>query len=337
MRLGIFLVRFAIVLPLAGAAAGLATVAMAEPNVVASIKPVHSLAAGVMEGVGTPTLLVDGAASEHSYALRPSDARALSQADLVFWVGEGLESYLTGPITTLAGGAYIVELAEIDGVRLLAARTGGNWEAHDHEHGEDATHHVSGNGHENDHHHNQDAEDDLHHTAYDAHLWLDPENARQIVAAMVAALSEQDPENAAVYRANGNRLGERLAALDRELAALLAPVKDVPYVVFHDAYQYFEVRYDLAAVGSITVSPERQPGAQRLHEIREKITALDVRCVFSEPQFEPAVVDTLREDTEARTGELDPLGADLPNGPDLYFDLLRNLAGSLKSCLGESR
>ncbi|WP_425450050.1 zinc ABC transporter substrate-binding protein ZnuA [Virgifigura deserti] len=337
MRLGSLLLKLVLVSPLAGA--GLATAAMAEPNVVASIKPVHSLAAGVMEGVGTPALLVDGAASEHSYALRPSDARALSQADLVFWVGEGLETYLTAPIANLAGDAHIVELAEIEGIRLLEPRTGGDWEAHDHDHEHDhgaAEHaHEDGHGKDRGDDHDHAAEGEHHHTDYDAHFWLDTGNARRIVAAMVEALSEQDQENAPIYRANGDRLADRLAALDRELAAALAPVKDVPYVVFHDAYQYFESRYDLAAVGSITVSPERQPGAQRLHEIREKISGLDVRCVFSEPQFEPALVDTLREGTAARTGELDPLGADLSNGPGLYFELMRNLAGSLKSCLAD--
>jgi zinc transport system substrate-binding protein len=335
MRLGSLLLKLVLVSPLA--AAGLATAAMAEPNVVASIKPLHSLAASVMEGVGTPTLLVDGAASEHSYALRPSDARALSQANLVFWVGEGLETYLTGSIANLAGEAHVVELAEIEGIRLLKLRTGGDWEAHDHDHEHDhgTEEHAHEDGHGEDHDHDHAAPDENHHTGYDAHLWLDPENARRIVAAMVEALSEQDPENARIYRANGDRTADRLAALDRELAAALAPVKDVPYVVFHDAYQYFESRYDLAAVGSITVSPERQPGAQRLHEIREKISGLDVRCVFSEPQFEPALIDTLREGTAVPTGELDPLGADLSNGPDLYFELMRNLAGSLKSCLAD--
>lgn len=334
MRLGSLLLKFAMILPLTGA--GLATAAMAEPNVVASIKPIHSLAAGVMEGVETPALLVDGAASEHSYALRPSDARALSQADLVFWVGEGLETYLTAPIANLAGEAHVVELAEIEGIRLLERRTGGDWEAHDHDHGHEAAEHVHEEDHE-DHHdhddHDHAEEGDHHHAGYDAHLWLDTGNARRIVAAMVEALSEQDPENAPIYQANGDRLDGKLAALDRELAAALAPVKDVPYIVFHDAYQYFESHYGLAAAGSITVSPERQPGAQRLQEIRDKISGLDVRCVFSEPQFEPALVDTLREGTAARTGELDPLGADLSNGPGLYFELMRNLAGSLKSCL----
>lgn len=308
--------------------------AAAEPNVAASIKPIHSLAAGVMEGVGTPTLLVEGAGSAHGYVMRPSDARALARADVVFWVGEGLETYMAGPLAELAGGARVVALAEARGVALLPLREGIAWEAHDHEHhGEtaDEDHHDA------DGHHGEAHDNTGHrHTGYDAHIWLDPDNARRIVAAMAEVLSDVDPENAEVYRTNADRLAGRIAVLDRELAARLAPVADIPYVVFHDAYQYFENHYDLAAVGSITLGPELAPGAQRLREIREKIVTLRARCVFSEPQFEPILVDTVREGTAARTGVLDPLGGALEEGPDLYFELMRALAGSLRACLSES-
>lgn len=318
--------------------------AAAEPNVVASIKPIHSLAAGVMEGVGTPTLLVEGAGSAHGYAMRPSDARALARADVVFWVGEGLETYMAGPLTQLAGNARVVALAEARGVALLPLREGIAWEVHDHKHHGEAAdedhhdangHHVDG-GHADGPHGEVRDEADHRHAGYDAHIWLAPDNARRIVAAMAEALSEVDPENAEVYRANADRLAGRIAVLDRELAARLAPVADIPYVVFHDAYQYFEGHYDLAAVGSITLSPELAPGAQRLREIREKIVTLRARCVFSEPQFEPTLVETVREGTAARTGVLDPLGGGLEEGPDLYFELMRNLAGSLRACLSES-
>jgi len=319
---------------LAAAWLGVIGPAAAEPNVVASIKPIHSLAAGVMEGVGTPTLLVEGAGSAHGYAMRPSDARALARADVVFWVGEGLETYMVGPLAELAGNARVVALAEARGVALLPLREGIAWEAHDHEHHGEA---ADKDHHDADGHHGEAHDNTDHRRAgYDAHIWLDPDNARWIVAAMAETLSEVDPENAEVYRANADRLAGRIAILDRELAARLAPVDDIPYVVFHDAYQYFEDHYDLAAVGSITLSPELAPGAHRLREIREKIVTLRARCVSSEPQFEPALVETVRKGTAARTGVLDPLGGALEDGPDLYFELMRSLAGSLRACLSES-
>lgn len=299
--------------------------ASAEPKVVASIKPIHSLAAGVMEGVGTPTLLVGGAASEHNYTLRPSDARALSEADVVFLVGKGLETFLTGPLANLAGESRVVELAEVDGIERLPLRRGIDWEAHEHDHAE-AAHDPDGLG---------DGHTDDAPAPYDGHIWLDPDNARRIVAAMAETLSEADPGNAAIYQANAKRLAARITELDRALAAELAPIRDVPYVVFHDAYHYFEKHYGLAAAGSITISPEQPPGARRLSEIRDKIARLQVRCVFAEPQFEPTLVETVREGTAARTGVLDPLGAALPSGPDLYFEVMRGLARSLRGCLAE--
>ena len=167
----------------------------------------------------------------------------------------------------------------------------------------------------------------------DAHVWLDVSNAQAMVAAIARELSEHDSANAARYQANAASLTERLTALDAELKTTLAPVKDRPFVVFHDAYHYLEDRYGLNAVGAITVSPEQRPSAQRLSEIRSRITALDAACVFSEPQFEPTLVTTVVEGTGAGKGVLDPLGAGLPDGPDLYFQLMRDMAASLVSCL----
>jgi len=291
--------------------------AAADVRVVASIKPIHSLVAGVMDGVGTPTLLIEGAASPHSYTLRPSDARALAQADIVFWIGEGLETLLGKPLAALARDALVVELADSAGLTLLAPRAGGAWAGHD-EPGA------------------PDDGDDHGRPGYDGHLWLDPENAERLVARMAEALSSRDPAHAAAYRRNAVALAARLDALDGELSATLAPVKDVPYLVFHDAYQYFESRYGLAAVGSVTVAPDRAPGARRLTEIRARIVEAGVRCVFREPQFRPAAVETAVEGTPARVGEIDDLGATLAAGPELYFLLMRSLAGAIRDCLGAS-
>ncbi len=293
----------------------------AAPKVVVSLKPIHSLVAGVMAGVGEPRLLVPGPASPHSYSLRPSDAAALSEADLIFWVGDGMESFLEKPLDSLAGGARIVALSTIEGVALLKNREGGAWEAHAHgDHEERAAGDAD--------------EEQAPHLGYDnLHIWLDPDNAGAIVRAAVAALSEVDPAHAADYAKNGGELIGRLAALDRELRSDLAPVRETPFVVFHDAYQYFERHYDLNAVGSITVSPERAPGAGRLSEIRAKIQSLRASCVFSEPQFASGVVHTVIEGSSAREGVLDPLGVDQAPGPDAYFALMRGLAGSLRKCL----
>ncbi|RIK83236.1 MAG: zinc ABC transporter substrate-binding protein [Hyphomicrobiales bacterium] len=318
----------------ASAAAFAAVLAAALPaaaldGVVASIKPVHSLVAAVMEGVGTPALIVRGAGSEHVHSLRPSDAEALEKAGVVFRVGEGMETFLNGPLKTLAAGARVVSLEDAPGLEKLAFREGGPFEAHAHGDGHDRddgdAHESEGHGHDHDHDHDRDA--------HDLHIWLDPLNARAMVAEIARVLAEADPGNAMRYLANAQAYSGRIDALAAEIGALVEPVRRRPAVVFHDAYQYFEKRFGVNVVGSITVSPEVMPGAQRLSEIRDKVRELDAACVFSEPQFEPRLVAVVIEGTDARTGVLDPLGAEIPDGPDLYLTLMRNLAGSLAACL----
>lgn len=288
--------------------------ALAEgPAVVASITPVHSLAAAVMEGVGEPFLLVKGASSPHDYILKPSDARALNGAKLVFLVDDRvLENFLAKPLAALAGKAKVMRLAAAPGVRRLGPREGGAWESHDHE--------------DDKHDHHDEAE-------LDPHLWLDPRNAKAMTEAMAAALAEADPARAAAYRDNATKALARLDALDSDLKARLAPAAGKPFVVYHDAYQYFEAAYGLTAAGSVTVSPERKPGAKRLKAIRAKIADLKAACVFAEPQFDPRLAGTLAEGTGARTGILDPLGAALSPGPGLYPQLMENLAEGLTGCL----
>jgi zinc transport system substrate-binding protein len=308
----------------------------AEIQVVASIKPVHSLVAGVMRGVGEPVLLVKGAGSPHTYSLRPSEARALDQADVVFWIGPGLEAFLVKPVRALSADAEVVALSEAPGVRLLATREGGMWEEHEHEdHAEHAAHdeHAGSGGAEHD-----EGEEHGHaHGQFDMHLWLDPHNAEAMVGAIVTALSEADPDHEVVYQTNGGRLRAQLQDLDASLNARLEPVRDRPFVVFHDAYHAFENRYGLNAVGSIAVDPGRRPGAQRLTEIQHRLQQLDAACVFAEPQFEPALVGTVIEGTSAKKGVLDPLGAALNDGPDQYFQLMNGLADSLVGCLGRAQ
>ena len=317
------------------------TQGLAAPKVVASIKPVHSLVAAVMQGVAEPELIVQGAASPHSYALKPSQAQALSDADLIFWMGHELETFLEKPIETIGGDARAVELIDTPGLTTLPFREGGAFEQHQHEdhhaehaegeahaHAETETHedHADGHDHENEH----------KHGAFDPHLWLDPVNAKVMVGAISEALSKADPENAATYASNAEQETEKLDALISDVNATLAPVHGKPFIVFHDAYQYFEARFEMTAAGSITVNPELKPSAERMSEIRDKVQELDAACAFSEPQFNADLVSVAIEGSNARLAVLDPLGANLEDGPELYFDLIRGLATSMKQCLETS-
>lgn len=321
-----------ILIPLmaSGAIAAAASGATAAPDVVVSIKPVHSLVAAIMRGVGEPQLIVEGAASPHTYNLRPSNARRLEKADLVFWVGPGLEAFLEKPLEALASKATVVELEDAKGLEKLPFREGGPFEAHDH--GEEG-HEDHADG-EAAHDHGHDHGDHDHeHGAYDTHLWLDPANAKAMAQTIETALIAADAGNAETYQANTKKLIDDLDALDTELAETVKPIKDKPFIVFHDAYQYFEHRYGVKTAGAITVSPETLPGADRVKQMQEKVRQLGATCVFAEPQFEPKLISVITEGTAAKSATLDPEAATLEPGPDLYFKLMRGIAGSLKDCL----
>ena len=294
----------------------------AAPEVVASTKPVHSLVSAVMGDVGAPALIVKGAASPHTYSLRPSDAAALESADIVFWTGHGMELFLSDALDTLSTNAEVIELSEAPGIELLPVREGGAFEAHSH--GDDD--HARDHDQDHDHHH--------HHDEGDMHFWLDPENAKLMVTQIATVLADADPENAATYQTNAEAELVRLDAVTEELRALLAPLAGKPFIVFHDAYQYFEARFGLEVAGTVTVSPDVMPGAARIDELRAKVTDLGATCVFAEPNFEPAIIRTIAEGTEAKAGVLDPEGASLTEGVDLYPELLRGLANGLVECLG---
>ncbi|RCW24828.1 zinc transport system substrate-binding protein [Ciceribacter lividus] len=300
------------------------SLAAAEVRVVASVKPVHSLVAAIMQGVGEPALIVGGAASPHTYSLKPSDAQKLEDADVVFWIGHDFEAFLDKPLEALPGDAKVVALSDAPGLVKLPFREGGPFEAHDDGDHED---HAAEAGSEAEHH------DEHEHGGTDMHLWLDPMNAKAMAAEIRDTLVAADPTNADAYRKNAEMLDKQLDALDREIAATIAPVKDKPFVVFHDAYQYFENRYHVRVAGSVTVSPETMPGAERLSAIHAKIGELGAACVFAEPQFEPKLLNVVTEGTAAKSGVLDPAGGALAEGPALYGDLLRAMAISLVDCL----
>jgi zinc transport system substrate-binding protein len=328
-------------LPLAGLAVAvlLATgsAAGAAPRVVTSILPVHALVGEVMAGVAEPVLLVPPGASPHGYQMRPSEAAALQEAELVVWIGPDLETYLVRPLASLAGGARQLQLTGVPGMTLLPAREGGVWAQHDHDgdhdhdagHDHDAAHDEHGHDHGHEHAHGAAPAEPI-----DPHIWLSLANAGVIVDAVAAALAEIDPGNAATYAANAAGLRTELRSLADELEDTLKPVRERPFVVAHDAWQYMEREFGLRVVGSITVSPDRPPSAQRLSELRRTISERGAACVFAEPQYRTDLVEVLVEGTGARAGILDPLGAVVwPAAGGRYADLMRANAAALAGCL----
>ncbi|MGC9456075.1 MAG: zinc ABC transporter substrate-binding protein [Halothiobacillaceae bacterium] len=308
-----------------------ASAALGAPSVVATILPVQSLAAAVTEGVTEVELLVPPGQSPHHTALRPSQMRALTSADLVIWVGPNLETAMADVIEALPQSRRLAFEGNRE-LTWLPARVGGvRIDDSGEEDGQAAPHGHAGHDH-HDHEHVHD------HRGVDPHVWLAPENAAAMVQAIADRLATVDPEHAPLYRANAERTLARLKALDRDLRKRLEPLADRPFVVFHDAYRYLEHAYGLTVAGVVSVDARNSPGVRRVAELRDRIRALGATCVFSEPQFPPRIVDTLVEGTHARVGVLDPVGADLPRGPDTYFLLLEGLGDSLATCLaGEAR
>ena len=443
--------------------------ANAETKVVVSIKPVHSLVSYVMDGVGKPSLLVDGSASPHTFQLKPSHATMLQEADVVFWIGEDLESFLEDPLDSIANDARKVTLMESDQIDLLKFREKNIFEDHDDhddhadEHGDDHDEHddhADGHGDHGDHgfewagvfdltegtynwsfakvggeyadpamkmvilmsdeiesseeraeellesssstdrnhsstlsandsafmlnfdesrettvfnveikeagkyaffteHMPFEFEADEHffkdlsgndvepiaqepdsghhdhhhghaHGEFDIHFWLDPEIAKTIVMIVSSELSELDPSNASIYNSNATKA---LSEIDQLIAATKGKINsNAKYVVFHDAYQYFEKRFGIEVVGALTVNPEVLPGAKQLSEIREAIEHENVNCLFSEPQFNPTIAETIAADTGVKAAVIDPLGAELELGKDLYFELINDLSSSFENC-----
>ena len=311
--------------------------ANAETKVVASIKPIHSLASYLMDGVSKPGLIVDGYASPHGFSMKPSHAKMLQEADLIFWVGENLESFLEKPLKSIAKKAEKIELMEIKGLNKLKFRERNIFDGHD-DHGHDDEHKEDDHAKkEDDHGHDDEHKEDGHdeheghaHGEYDPHIWLDPSNAKIILKEMAEHLIEKDQKNASVYKSN---LKKALKDLDKLTKTVKSDLnKDFKSIVFHDAYQYFEKRFDVNVLGAFTVNTDVMPGAEQLAEIREIIEHDKVSCVFSEPQFNPDIINAVAKDMNISTGVLDPLGATLDPGKNLYFNLIGNMSKSFKGC-----
>ena len=298
------------------------------PNVTVDIAPVHSLVARVMEGVGSPKLIIPAGASPHEYSLRPSEAKSLQDADMVFWMGEDLAPWLEKSIETLARDAEIVTLLEESGTKLLDFREGALFEEHDHSDHDD---HDDHDDHADDKDH--DDHDEHAHGAHDPHAWLSIANAQTWLNLVAGKLSAADPENAGVYFANAAAGRTEIDSLVAEVNGILAPVRGKNFVVFHDAYQYFETSFDFPAAGAISLGDATDPSPARIAEIQGRVEDEDINCVLSEPQYNRGLVEAVLSGTDAKTGIIDPLGHNLEAGPNLYSDLIRNMAKSLAGCL----
>ena len=314
----------------------------ADINVVTSIKPLHSLTSYIMEGVGEPDLIIDGVASPHNFQIKPSHAKILQKADLVIWVGEDLESFLPSALKSIPKNAVVFELLDQSGLKKLKFREKNIFEGHDDhdEHGHDE--HAKKEDDHDDHGHDEKAkkEDDHDdhghdehghaHGEYDPHIWLDPSNAKVIVKKITNQLSKIDKDNSSVYKANSKKLLKDLDGLIKEVKNEIN--KDASFVVFHDAYQYFEKRFGINVIGALTVNPDVMPGAEQLSKIREVIEHEKAKCIFSEPQFNPNIINSIASDTGVKTGVLDPLGANINKGKGMYFQLIKDMSSSLKDC-----
>ena len=296
----------------------------AEISVVTSIKPLHSLTSYIMEGVGEPELIIDGVASPHNFQIKPSHAKMLQNADLVIWIGEDLESFLPTVLKSIPKDAVVFELLDQSGLKKLKFREKNIFKGHD-DHGHDE--HAKKEDDHDDHGHDDHGHG---HGSFDPHIWLDPANAKVIVKKITNQLSKIDKDNASTYKANSKKVIKDLDGLIKEVKNEIN--KDASFVVFHDAYQYFEKRFGLNVIGALTVNPDVMPGAEQLSEIREVIEHEKAKCIFSEPQFNPNIINSIASDTGVKTGVLDPLGANIDKGKNMYFDLIKDMSNSLKDC-----
>jgi len=290
------------------------------PQVTTDIAPTHSLVTRVMAGIGMPGLIVNQGASPHDYSLRPSNAASLEAADLVFWINSGLTPWLEGALKTLAADAKVIELMDTKGSTVLPYREGTTFEAHSHELKRDEEKHTT-------------TQTSNATANIDPHGWLDPDNGKTWLDVIATELSKIDPDNADIYFGNVTQGKTDIDAVISEIEATLAPFRGTDFIVYHDAYQYFEKRFDVLAAGSISLGDVSDPSPARIAEIHQTIEEMDMTCVFSEPQFNPELVATVVDGTKARARVIDPLGTRLTLGADFYLNLLRNIAQTMASCL----
>lgn len=318
----------------------LSPVLFAKPTIVTSIKPVSMVVAAIAGDRANIEQIVSSTASPHDFALRPSDLRKINQADTVVWVGESLERFLEKPLENAGKEKSSIEWLALKGMTLQEFDKGHEEEHHEEhvghdEHADHDDHADHEEHHDGDMDHDEHAshEEGHHHEGVNPHVWLSPNNAKVLAESVTKRLVALDSANASYYQQNLVTFEKGLAKKDAEIKASLAPVKNVPYIVFHDGYGYFEQHYGLDHVGEVTVSPERKPGAKKVAELRDMINDHKVQCVFSEPQFSPAIVKTLLEGTKVKSVPLDPLGTDIVMNRGAYLAFLTEISGQFMSCL----
>ena len=318
--------------------------ANAEIKVVTTIKPLHSLISNVMDGVGEPSLIIEGSTSPHSFVLKPSHAKMIEQADIIFWIGEDIETFMEKPLESIAKNAKKISFMELTSIEKLKFREENIFDHDDHEdhgHGEDKDHDDHGHGEKKDHDdhgHGEDKDHDdhghghegHHHGEFDGHIWLDPANAKEMLHEIAHELADLDPDNASKYESNAD---QAIKSIDKMIKDIDTNInKDAKFIVFHDAYQYFETRFGVMTAGALTLNTDVLPGAKQISEIQKVITERDIKCIFSEPQFNPKIIETIAQDTGIKTGVLDPLGSIFDANKMQYFKLINDLGNKLKDC-----
>jgi zinc transport system substrate-binding protein len=274
--------------------------APATLRVAATVKPIHSLVAAIMQGTGEPSLIMNTGASPHHYTLRPSERRTLAGASLIFWVGPELETFMPRILHSLDATSTSIALIEADGLIRLPVRT--------------AHHHTTTAAHN------------------DPHIWLSARNAHILVDVIADALIKADPANAAIYNANRKRLHQRITQTDSQIRQQLAG-KTSAFLSYHDAYQYFEQAYGLNNAGFVSSGDELSPSAKYVQQLRDKIRQQQLHCLFYEAPNRPALVDTLTHGLEVDVHELDAIGLRQQAGENAWFEIMHALAQAYESCL----
>ena len=296
------------------------------------------------QGIGEPSLIIEGTNNPHTFVFKPSHAKMIEEADIIFWIGEDLEAFMEKPLDSLAEKAQVISFMELSSIEKLKFREKNIFDDHDghedeHEghkddHGhKDDDHDDDHDGHEDEHEGHDDDHNDAHahaHGEFDAHIWLDPVNAKKMVLEIAHELSDLDPNNKVKYENNANATIKSLDELVDSNKKILS--KDISYVVFHDAYQYFEKRFGVIPAGALTLNPDVLPGAKQIADIQDIINDKGIKCIFSEPQYNPKIIETIGNDMKISTGVMDPLGAYIDAGPSMYSDLINGIANSIKDC-----
>ena len=297
-------------------------------KVVTTIKPLHSLISRIMETRGEPQLIIEGTNNPHTFVFKPSHANMIEEADIVFWIGEDLEAFMEKPLNSLAKNAKKIAFMDSDSIEKLKFREENIFDDHD-DHDDHDGHDDEHEGHD-DHDDHAGHHDGHNHGEFDAHIWLDPENAKEMVKIIRDELIKIDPEGQRQYSVNAAgatlELDNLINSVEKELS------KDISYIVFHDAYQYFETRFGVKSAGALTLHPDVLPGAKQIADIQDLINDKGIKCIFSEPQYNPKIIETLGNDMNISTGVMDPLGAYIDAGPSMYSELINEIANSIKNC-----